>query len=232
MVPTYQESANIGPLLDALLALPMDLTVLVVDDNSPDGTADIVRRKARNNARVRLLLRKDKRGRGYAGVDGMREALRLGADYVIEMDADFSHPPQFLPHFLPALADAGVVIASRRVPGGGDTGRGPLRKAITALSCAWISWWLALPVKDGTTGFRCYSRAALEKLDWDGMRSDGPAILQEMLLSLHKAGVRMREIPFVFQPRAAGTSQLNFRKLLKSLYLVTILRFQPPRLRA
>lgn len=227
VVPTYNESANILRLLDEILKQGLDADILVVDDSSPDGTSELVRQRGKSNPRIQVMERKGPRGRGCAGIDAFRAASRMPVDYVIEMDADFSHDPAFLPKFLPALENADVVIASRRVPGGGEPGRNPVRKIVTVLACGWIRFWLGVPVADATSGYRCFRRTLLEKLDWDKMVSVGPSILEEMLYAAKKTGARIVEIPFAFQPRAAGKSQLNFRKLLDTLWQVVAFRFRP-----
>ena len=228
LIPTYNESANIGRLLDELLRQDLDIDILVVDDNSPDGTALLAREYGEKDSRVRVMLRTGKRGRGVAGIDAFREAVRSEAEYVIEMDADFSHDPALIPKFLPALENADVVIASRAVPGGGDPGRDILPKIITKLAWGWIKCWLGLPVQDATSGFRCFRRSILAKVDWDRMTSVGPSIVEEALWVLHHAGARMAEIPMLFHPRVAGKSQLNLRKILDTYWHVTCLRFRHP----
>ncbi|MCL5271277.1 MAG: glycosyltransferase, partial [bacterium] len=128
MLPTYNEAENIGPLIDAILAQGPGLEALVVDDDSPDGTWRLVAERAANNPRVHLLRRMTDRGRGLAGIAGFREALRLGADAVIEMDADWSHDPKWIPSLVEGLKEADIVVGSRLVPGGGETGRPPGRR--------------------------------------------------------------------------------------------------------
>ncbi len=230
VISTYNEGANIRRLLDELLQQGLDIQILVMDDKSPDGTAELVRQYGKSDPRVRCIERTGLRGRGAAGIDGFREAVKSSVDYVVEMDADFSHEPSFVPRFLPALEKADVVIASRLVLGGGDLGRGPLRKTLTMAACWWIRTWLGVPVGDCTAGFRCFRRTILAKVDWDKMQSVGPSIVEEVLWTLHRAGVRIAEIPLVLQPRAAGKSQLNFKKLMNTLWVVSSLRFQSPRL--
>ena len=131
MIPTYNEAENIWSLIDAVLALGPQYEVLVVDDHSPDGTWRIVRERAGRDPRIHLLHRMRRRGRGLAGIAGFREALRLGADLVVEMDADWSHDPARIPALVEAARRADLVIGSRRVAGGGETGRGAARRAIT-----------------------------------------------------------------------------------------------------
>ncbi|HHI68332.1 MAG TPA: glycosyltransferase, partial [Planctomycetes bacterium] len=164
-VPTYNEAENIGDLLDALLSLPVEgLHVLVVDDDSPDGTWRIVEERARRDDRIHLLHRKENRGRGLAGKAGFLEALRMGADVVVEMDADFSHHPSHVPDHLRALeGGADVVLGSRAVPGGADLGRPWWRRAVTRAANAYIRLVLGVRVRDCNSGFRCFTREALER---------------------------------------------------------------------
>lgn len=225
-LPTYNESSNIVRLIEEILRQGLDVEILVVDDDSPDGTAQLAGELGKRDSRVHVMVRKDKRGRGLAGIDGFREAVKMPVDYVVEMDADFSHDPAYLPRFIPAIEHADVVIASRLILGGGEPGRGLLRKAMTRLACWWIRFWLAVPVADGTSGFRCFRKSILAKIDWDKMVSVGPSIVEELLWAAHGAGARIAEIPLVFQPRAAGKSQLNVRKLLDAFLLVSSFRFK------
>ncbi len=232
LLPTYNESANVRRMINEILRQDLDVEVLVVDDASPDGTSDLVRQMARSDRRIHLMERKGIRGRGVAGIDGFREASKMSVDYVIEMDADFSHDPAYLPRFLPALEHADLVIASRLVPGGRQPDRNILRKMITRLACWWIRFWLQIPVADGTSGFRCFRKSILAKIDWDKMVSVGPSLVEEVLWAVHKVGGRIVEIPVVFLPRAAGKSQLSIMKLLNTFWLTTSLRFKSLQLKA
>src|SRR3990167_6927980 len=143
MIPTYNERDNISPLLEQILKIDRDIEVLVVDDNSPDGTWRIVEDMSEKESRVHLLLRKRRKGRGVAGIDGLKYALEKGADYIIEMDADFSHNPKYIPEFLNAVKDYDVVIGSRFVKGGQDKDRGLMRRLITKLAGMYVRMLLA-----------------------------------------------------------------------------------------
>ena len=231
VVPTYNESANIVRLVEEILRQGLDADVLVVDDNSPDGTSRLVEDLARSRPRVRLMERKGARGRGLAGIEAFREASRMPVDYVLEMDADFSHDPAYLPRLVEALKGADVAIASRLVAGGGEPGRSPLRRCVTRLSCGWVRFLLGIPVADITSGFRGFRRSALAKIDWDRMISVGPSIVEEVLWAVHRTGAKIVEIPLQFAPRSAGKSQLTLRKLFNVFWTVTSLRFRAVPLR-
>ncbi|MBI3736514.1 polyprenol monophosphomannose synthase [Candidatus Sumerlaeota bacterium] len=227
MIPTYNEAENIIPLIGDILALGPEFEALVVDDNSPDGTWKLVKEMADKNSRVHLLHRVHNKGRGLAGIAGFREAVRLGADWVIEMDADFSHHPRFIPDLAAASKDADLVIGSRLVPGGGEQGRSPARKYITAFASFFIRTVLGLPVRDPTSGFRLFSRRLLESLPWDAMRARGPEVVQEVLVAAHARGFKMVEVPILFEERRAGESTFNLTIMIRSFFAVLRLRLFP-----
>lgn len=222
MLPTYNEAGNIIPLLDELLALPPRLDALVVDDDSPDGTWRLAEERRDRDARVHVIRRTNERGRGTAGLAAFRFARDRGYDAAIEMDADFSHHPRFIPVLLePVQAEqADVVIGSRLIPGGGETGRHPLRRAITLAANAYIRAMLRLPVKDCTSGFRVFSKRALAAIPWETMPAKGPEIVQDVLLEARRAGLRITERPIIFEERRAGASTFNWRIAARSLAFV------------
>ncbi len=226
-LPTYNERQNIGALIDATLEASPGTHVLVIDDHSPDGTWQLVAERAEQDDRVHLLHRTTDRGRGTAGVAGFRQALAMGADLVVEMDADWSHHPRHLPGMVQAAQEADVVIGSRLVPGGGETGRSPLRKLITLAANLYIRAILGLPVRDCTSGYRVFRRSVLERIDWDRVQARGPAIVQEVLLAAHRQGARIVEYPILFEERRAGSSTFTIRILLAGLAAQWRLRFRP-----
>ena len=230
MIPTYNERENIIPLIDEILALDWahSPVVLVVDDDSPDGTGDLVKARMREDPRIRLLTRTKKRGRGAAGIDGFKAALDSGADAIIEMDADFSHQPKFIPALLAGCRDADLVIGSRFIPGGKDLDRGVIRKVITLLARNFIRRRFRLPVQDVSSGFRCFRREVLEKVDVDDMVSFGPSIVLEVLYKAHRLNFRMKEIPIVFIDRAKGSTKLNLLLLLETLLMAMIFKKRYP----
>jgi len=226
-LPTYNERGNIESLIAALLATSRELEVLVIDDDSPDGTWEAVEQIAKEDTRVHLLHRKGERGRGTAGVAGFRRALELGAELVVEMDADWSHHPRFIEPMIAAASDADVVIGSRLIHGGGESGRNPLRTYITLMANAYIRFMLSLPVRDCTSGYRVFHRWVLERIDWDRVEARGPAIVQEVLVASKAAGARIAEVPILFEERRAGSSSLNIRILLAGLAAQFRLRNRP-----
>lgn len=228
MIPTYNERENIGRLIGDILALEIrghELHALVVDDNSPDGTSQAVEELARQNPRVHLMTRKTERGRGSAGIAGFREALRMNADFSIEMDADFSHDPKYIPAIL-AAADEGydVVIGSRFVRGGSDDDRGPVRQVVTKLAGVYVRTLLKLRIRDVSSGYRCFSRKALEELDLGSLISTGPSIVLEILFRCALRKMRIKEIPIVFIDRRLGETKLNVGTLMKTLMMVARFR--------
>lgn len=226
MIPTYDEAENIADLAAALLALPQNLHVLVVDDDSPDGTWRIAAELASREPRVKLLHRKSDRGRGTAGRAGFLAALADGADAVVEMDADFSHDPAHVPALLAGLASADVVLGSRAVPGGADLGRPWWRRLVTRFANAYIRLVLQVSVRDCNSGFRAFTRQALERAGVNELQARGPDIVQELLFRCHRAGLRIAELPIRFVERSRGTSTLTFRTLLRGYWAVLHLRWR------
>jgi dolichol-phosphate mannosyltransferase len=224
VIPTFNERDNIGPLLAELLALPLPLELLVVDDDSPDGTAAVVQAMAEHNPRVHLLLRRGERGRGSAGIAGFKQALAMGAAAIVEMDADFSHHPRHLPAMLEALRGCDVVIGSRFVPGGADLERGRRRQFITRLAGIYVRSVLGIRIRDVSSGFRCFRRKTLESLDFAAILSTGPSVVLELLYRLVLKGWQVCEVPIVFADRRQGQSKLNLRILLQTLLMVLRLK--------
>lgn len=216
-LPTYNEAENIDSLIPALLRTSRVLEVLVIDDDSPDGTWRRAADLAERDPRVHLLHRRGERGRGSAGVAGFQRALELGADLVVEMDADWSHHPRHIRSMLKATSRADVVIGSRLVPGGGETGRPAHRRWITRLANLYIQLTLGLSIADCTSGFRVFRRWVLERINWGRIHCNGPAIVQELLVSARALGARFREVPILFEERRAGTSTLNSQILIAGL---------------
>jgi dolichol-phosphate mannosyltransferase len=227
LIPTYDEKDNITPLLQAIaeLAIP-GLEVLVVDDCSPDGTAEAVDIFARDHAFVSLLCRAGSRGRGNAGREGYLTALARGADLILEMDADFSHHPRYLPALIAAADEYDVVLGSRFVSGGEDADRARWRKVVTLLANFYIRVMFGISVRDANSGYRCFRRQALERIDPASLQSAGPAIVQEVLFRAQRRGLRVGEIPVVFTDRVRGDSKLGFRQLYQGYVAVLRLRVQ------
>ena len=225
MVPTYNEAQNLEKLIGQIFSYAPEVDVLVVDDNSPDGTGRIADELADRNPRVHVLHRTKIRGRGLAGIAGLRYALNWGAEAVVEMDADFSHDPKYLPDLLSGLDEADVVLGSRFVPGGADVGRGFVRHAITVFANWYIRMVLKIKIRDCTSGYRAFKRAVLETVDVDTLISRGPAIVQELLYSSLLSGFRVKEIPIVFIDRQRGTSTFNFKIMYEGFVMIPVLRY-------
>lgn len=219
MVPTYEERGNVAALADGLLGLGVPgLEVLIVDDESPDGTADLVAELARTRPGLSLLRRRPPAGRGLAGRDGYLAALARGAELIVEMDGDLSHPPAAVPLLLAAMKDCDMAVGSRLAPGGSDVERAWYRRGFTLLANAYARALLGVAVADANSGFRCFTRAALEALSPATLRSTGPEIVQETLLRAARAGLRVREVPYGFAERRAGRSKLGPLRLLASAW--------------
>ena len=221
IIPTYNEAENIEALLREILALKIpDLRVAVVDDNSPDGTGEIVERLAKENSIIKIIHRYQNRGRGSAGIDGFKYALQEGAEYIIEMDADFSHHPRYIPAFIEKIRDYDLVLGSRFIPGGKDADRGFLRRMTTFFARLYIQLMLGIKVKDITSGYRCFRRPVLQAIDLDHLISTGPSIVSEILYQVALKNYRIYEIPIIFEDRKKGKTKLNLWTLLKTLYMV------------
>lgn len=229
VIPTYNERDNIAKLLPHVLAEPR-FRVLVVDDSSPDGTAEVVEEIACHEPRVSLLVRPGKQGLGTAYLTGFRHALAEDAQYIFEMDADFSHDPQYLPSLLAAAEQTyDLVLGSRYVPGGATTDWGLLRQCISRGGNLYARLILGLLVKDATGGFRCYRRRVLEALDLATVRSNGYAFQIELVYRAQQAGFRVGEVPIVFPDRRVGQSKMSRRIVAEALLNVWRLRFSQPR---
>jgi|RhiMetdeSRZDD1v2_1073273.scaffolds.fasta_scaffold136860_2 dolichol-phosphate mannosyltransferase len=228
VIPTYNERENIGALIERILELPR-FRILVVDDNSPDGTATIVAQAANREPRVGLLSRPGKLGLGTAYIAGFRRALAEGASYIYEMDADFSHDPRYLPELLEATeARYDLTLGSRYVRGGGTTDWGLIRKFISRGGNIYARAILGLPVMDATGGFRCYRRRVLETLDLSAIHSNGYSFQIEMAYRTMQAGFTIGETPIIFPDRRIGRSKMSRRIVLEALLTVWRLRLGRP----
>lgn len=220
VIPTFNEALNIEELIKRILNLDIEgLELVVVDDNSPDNTAGIVEGLSRRDPRVKLLLRLSDKGRGLGGKAGFLYALDHGADVIIEMDADLSHDPLYIPTFLNEIRGAEVVLGSRYVAGGEDTDRGAARLIQTKLAIFYIRLIMGMDIKDPNSGYRCYRRQALAAVA-RGLESKGADIVQEVIYKLHLKGCRIKEIPIVFKDRVKGETTKNVQDLLRGFYTV------------
>src|SRR3989338_8688772 len=227
MIPTYNERENIKVLIEKILSLKIKgLHIMVVDDHSPDMTWKTVEDISKKNDKVHLLLRKTCRGRGSAGRDGFIYCLRNKADIVIEMDADMSHDPKYIPLMIKELKNADLILGSRRVSGGSETGRSLLRKFVTFGANLYIKLMLGIKVKDCNSGFRCFKRKVLEDINIQKIESKGPSIVQEILFKAHLKGFKIKEIPIMFVNRTKGESKLGLPQLAAGYYMILKLKVQ------
>ena len=228
IIPTYDERDNIEPLVasvrETLESCAPEHFLLVVDDNSPDGTGRIADRIARSDAHVKVLHREGKRGLGQAYLAGFRFALEQGAALVIEMDADFSHDPGYLPGLIEAAGEADLVIGSRYVSGGAVRNWGPLRRIVSRGGCWYARAVLGIDVRDLTGGFKCFRRVVLEAIDLDSVRSRGYAFQVELTYRAIERGFRVAEVPITFTERRVGSSKMSRAIVLEAIWMVPLLR--------
>ncbi|HMU38057.1 MAG TPA: polyprenol monophosphomannose synthase [Pseudomonadota bacterium] len=226
IVPTYNERENLPGLCKQVLAALPCADLLIVDDNSPDGTGKLADELAAQNPRISVLHRSGKLGLGTAYIAGFRHALSKHYAYVFEMDADFSHDPAYLPALLAAAQDgAGVVIGSRRVPGGGTENWSLVRKLISAGGSLYARTILGLSVRDLTSGFKCFRRETLEAIDLDAVRSNGYGFQIEMTYRAVRKGFSVAEVPIIFIDRRAGQSKMSGKIFAEAMGMVWHLRF-------
>ena len=225
IVPTYNESENIDRLLREIVEQPAPLDVVVVDDNSPDGTGDLADALASELPHVSVIHRAGKLGLGTAYIAGFKRAMAQGYGYAITMDADFSHNPRYLPGLLGLMAEHDLGIGSRYVPGGGARGCTPLRKFISRGANAFARFMLSLKAHDCTAGFRCYKVEVLESIDLDSIFSSGYSFLVEMVTRCERRGYSVGEIPIIFDNRRLGASKISRKEIYKSFYTIFRLRF-------
>lgn len=224
IVPTYNEADNIDPLIEKVLSLPHGLDILIVDDGSPDGTAGLVKAWQARSDRVHLLQRPGKMGLGSAYRDGFRYALANGAEYIFEMDADFSHDPNALGEFLHHIQDADIVLGSRYL-NGVTVVNWPLSRLILSYSAnLYTRIVTGLPLRDATGGFKCFRRRALEGVRLDRVKSEGYSFQIEMSYRCWRRGFRIKEIPIVFVDRRAGVSKMSRRIIFEAAGMVWRLR--------
>lgn len=233
MIPTFNEVGNIEAVVRGALgrlarAAPEDHRVLIVDDASPDGTADHAERLAVELEAIEVLRRPAKQGLGRAYLAGFERALAGGADLVVVMDADLSHDPAHLPELIAAAAEADLVLGSRYVPGGGVRNWGLLRRAVSRGGGLYARTILGVPIHDLTGGFKCIRREVLEAIELDTIRADGYGFQIEVTYRALRAGFKVIEVPIVFVDRQAGASKMSAQIALEAMRLVPRLRGWTP----
>jgi dolichol-phosphate mannosyltransferase len=229
LIPTYNEAANLDRIVRSAAAelervAPGEHRILVIDDNSPDGTGAIADSLSTEMTSVEVLHRAGKSGLGHAYLAGFARALEGGAELVVQMDADFSHDPRYLPDLLAAAKDADLVLGSRYVLGGGVRDWGPVRRLVSRGGGLYARIILRVGVRDLTGGFKCIRRAVLEGIDLPSVRAEGYVFQIEVTYRALLAGFRVVEVPIVFPDRTAGTSKMSTRIALEAIWLVPRLR--------
>ena len=229
IIPTYNEAENVGPIVRAVAeemskVAAGEFRVLIVDDNSPDGTGKLADALAQELDAVEVMHRTGKSGLGRAYIAGFERALAGGADLVIEMDADFSHDPKHLGVLIGAADDADLVLGSRYVPGGAVQNWGFVRKLISRGGSRYARFVLGIKVHDLTGGFKCIRRQVLETIDLDSVRADGYVFQIEVTYRAIRSGFRVREVPILFVDRIHGSSKMSGRIALEAMLLVPQLR--------
>jgi dolichol-phosphate mannosyltransferase len=226
VVPTYNERINLPLVVPAILHQDPRLEVLVVDDNSPDGTGQLADELAASTPRVHVMHRPGKSGLGKAYVAGFQWALERNYDLIFEMDADFSHDPKFLGDFVRAINEADVVIGSRYRTGV-NVINWPISRLLLSIGANQYARWITgLPLADSTGGFKCFRREVLQSIDLDKVRSNGYSFQIEMSFRAWKKGFRLKEIPIVFTDRVEGQSKMNKRIMREAIWMVWWLRLQ------
>ena len=227
VVPTYNERVNLPLVVPAILQQDPRIDVLVVDDNSPDGTGQLADEVAASTPRVHVLHRPNKSGLGKAYLAGFQWALANRYDLIFEMDADFSHDPKFLGDFVRAAADADLVIGSRYRAGVVNVINWPISRLLLSIGANQYARWITgLPLDDSTGGFKCFRREVLEAIDFEKVRSNGYAFQIEMSFRAWKKGFRLVEVPIVFTDRVEGQSKMNKRIVREAIWMVWWLRLQ------
>ncbi|MCF7793639.1 MAG: polyprenol monophosphomannose synthase [Candidatus Cloacimonetes bacterium] len=220
IIPTYNEAENISSIISEVLRQDKNLQVLIVDDNSPDGTGKIVKALMKSNDRIHILEREEKKGLGPAYVAGFKYAIEQKYDYIFEMDADFSHDPAELPVMLEEIKQNDLVIGSRYIEGI-NVVNWPMRRLLLSFFAAhYVQFVTGLPVKDPTGGFKCFRREVLEKIDLDSILSDGYSFQVEMNFRTWKQGFKIKEIPIVFTDRRSGQSKMSKKIVREAIWMV------------
>jgi len=220
VIPTYNESKSILALLNEILSLYRDVDVVVVDDNSPDKTGDIVDELAVTNTRVKCLHRGKKEGIGPAYLAGFRYAVSRKYEYIVQMDADFSHHPSYIRSLIDLAKDSDCVIGSRYVKGGGTQRWGILRRLISRLGSFYARAVSRVPVHDFTSGFKCFRGDVLEQIKFETITSKGYAFNIETTVRLHRSGFKIKELPIIFRERSSGRSKMSIAIFFEAIIKV------------
>jgi dolichol-phosphate mannosyltransferase len=229
ILPSYNEAENVLPLSADILSRDKDLEVVVVDDNSPDGTGELVADAMRDEPRLHLVKRAGKLGLGSAYQAGFKYGLEHGFDQLLTMDCDYSHHPRYLPPILEAMENADLVVGSRYVPGGGVANWPLHRRLLSRFANFYTRILLGMPIHDCTAGFRCYSREVLLTVDPNAVRSSGYAFLEEMVYRVHRAGFTIGEVPIIFEDRTRGASKISHSEIYRAAWHVLLTALRSPK---
>jgi dolichol-phosphate mannosyltransferase len=224
--PTYNERDNIEKIVHAVLPMDPRIHVLIVDDNSPDGTGELADKLAAQEAKVKVLHREKKEGLGRAYIAGFRWAIEQKYDFIFEMDADFSHGPEYLRDFLREIQNHDLVIGSRYISGVNVINWPMSRLLLSYFANSYTRIITRLPLRDATGGFKCFRREVLEAIDLDDVRSSGYSFQIEMSIRAWKKKFRIKEIPIIFVDRVAGTSKMSKRIVREAIWMVWLLRLR------
>lgn len=223
VIPTYDERDNVAAMAEALFAVDPSLEILFVDDNSPDGTGDVIEGLIKNDSRIHCLHREKKEGLAKAYLAGFKCAIELGADKIVQMDCDFSHDPKDVPRLV--AEDTDLVIGSRYVKGGATPGWPFKRRLISRMGGIFIRTVTGMPLKDPTGGFKCWKVSALKAMEYDTIESAGYSFQLEMNHRAWKTGLKIREIPIIFTDRVKGYSKISAGIAVESIKISLRLRF-------
>lgn len=224
--PTYNERENIEKIVHAVLPLDPRINVLIVDDNSPDGTGDLADKLVASQENVHVLHREAKRGLGKAYIAGFKWAIERKYDFIFEMDADFSHGPEYLKDFLKEIQDHDLVIGSRYISGVNVINWPMSRLLLSYFANAYTRIITGLPLRDATGGFKCFRRQVLETIDLDAVQSSGYSFQIEISLRAWKKGFKLKEIPIIFVDRIAGSSKMSKKIVREAIWMVWLLRLR------
>ena len=226
IVPTYNERENLPPLVERLMKLPVEVDLLVVDDNSPDGTGKIADEIAAKNSRVNVLHRQVKNGLGRAYIEGFKWALERSYEFIFEMDGDFSHNPDDIPEFLKAAQNADLVLGTR-YRNGIRVINWPLKRLLLSMTAGkYVRFITGMPISDPTGGYKCFRRKTLQTLDLDAVHSNGYSFQIEITHKVWRQGLRVAEVPIIFLDRFQGSSKMSRRIIWEALFMVWRLLFQ------
>jgi dolichol-phosphate mannosyltransferase len=220
VIPTYNEKENIANIINAILNVVPDISLLIVDDNSPDGTSEIVEQIQKSNSNIHLLKRAGKMGLGTAYCAGFKYALEKNFDYIFEMDADFSHDPKEIPNFLREIKENDLVLGSRYIKGVNVINWPLSRLLLSYFANVYTQVISGLPIKDATGGFKCFRAEYLRKINLDNIKTNGYGFQIEMTYRLWKLGAKIKEIPIIFVDRMNGVSKMNKKIIYEAVFLV------------